>query len=105
MKRSRSSRSTRNHGWSCTPRNCGTTRDAVTLELSGPSGDKALSSPSGLADLDRVPCHQLVDESALALRRSQQSSDPLHVLALTERTAHHDGHIGIGNVDPFIENP
>src|SRR5207237_4806901 len=104
-KRAYSSSSTRSHGWSCSPRKCGSTTLPWMLHGSSASGSKPCPPPTGQPDFGRLATHELVHERALSFARPQQAADALHVLALAERAAHDDRDVGVGHVDPFVQHP
>jgi len=62
-------------------------------------------SARGLSDLGGRAHDQLVNEGSLALARPQDASHPLHMLPFAEATCHHDSHLGIRNVDTFVQDP
>src|SRR2546425_2663811 len=103
--RAYSSSKTRSHGWSCSPRKCGSTTLPWMLHGSSASGSKPCPPPTGQPDLRGPATHELVHERALSFARPKQAADALHMLALAERTADDDRDIGVGHVDPLVQHP
>src|SRR4030095_11813789 len=68
-------------------------------------GCKTSPPPCRLANLVCAHCHELVDHGALIWAWTQKATEPLHVLALAEHPPHHDGDVGVRNIDPFVEHP
>src|SRR5579863_718682 len=79
-------------------------RSSITLSGRSRSDSKTLPPPFGLTGLTGSLDDQLVDESPLARAGPQQPTDALDVLALAHSSGNDDPHLGVGDIDPFVED-
>src|SRR5437867_5166058 len=75
------------------------------LYLRSFSGSKASSPPLGLMDIGSPASHELVDQGALSVRRSQKPPNALYVLPLAVSAADDHRYISARDVETFVEDP
>jgi len=68
------------------------------------AGSKSGAPPPRLGDLGDAAHDELVDHGGLPLARPQEPADALDVFSFALRTTHHDGDVGVRDVDPLVED-
>ena len=79
-------------------------RSSISLSGRSRSDSKTLPPPFGLPGFAGSLDDQLVDERPLARAGAQQPADALDVLALAHSPGDDDPDLGVGDVDPFVED-
>src|SRR3954453_9373242 len=79
-------------------------RSSMTLSGRSRSDSKTFPPPFRLTRFTGALDHQLVDERPFAGAGAQQPADALDVLALAHPPGDHDSNLGIGHVDPLVED-
>src|SRR5450631_3278946 len=79
-------------------------RSSISLSGRSRSDSKTLPPPFSLTRFTGSLDDKLVDERPLARAGAKQPADALNVLALAHSPGDHDTHLGVGDVDPFVEH-